>query len=86
MISILKKKCITKIQPVVSLLLCAFPCLCLFAEAREILVHISDVIVKDKANAEESEGEGHRHFDGVWCVPVISKEFKNENNLCFLMI
>ena len=58
----------------------------LFAEAREILVHISDVIVKDKANAEESEGEGHRHFDGIWCVPAISKEFKNENNLCFLMI
>ena len=55
-------------------------------EAREILVRISDVIVKDKANAEESEGEGHRHFDGIWCVPAISKEFKNENNLCFLMI
>ena len=58
----------------------------LFAEAREILVHILDVIVKDKANAEDSEGVGHRHVDGIWCVPTISKEFKNKNNLCFLMI
>lgn len=55
MISLLKKKCITEIQPIVSSETSHVSTYILFSYAREILADISDFIVKDKAQAEQSD-------------------------------